>query len=190
MTSAKRQKDRQSKSTGEVHVSGIPSREYRYRDIRFRTVGSAKEMAVDGSVTPVDFFIQPPSDELWYIEYITLLILDPGVMAANVFGSLVAALSTGLEIIEKIKSVESIYTTIEDNADLAQCFFGGSTSSSPVGPTDAGFLDTVDRAVGRMPFHGIVSLDGADSDQFIARVNDDLLLVQSLMISAHVRIER
>lgn len=190
-TSAKRRRERQSVNPNERHSSGMPSRDYRYRDVRFRESGGSKAMSVNGSVTPVDFFIQPPSGELWIVDYVTLLLIDPGTMSAAVFGSLVGALANGLELIEKVNSVESIYTNVQDNADLAQCFFGGTLSGvSPSGGADLGFLDTVDKVTGRMCFDGKVTLDGDDNDQLILRVNDDLLLIQSMQASAHIKVRR
>lgn len=188
--SKRRNEARQSRSQNERHNSDIPSRDYRYRDIRFKTGGGSKAMNVNGSGGAIDFFIQPPAGELWFVDYITLLLIDPGVMGAGVFGSLVAALGSGLDIIEKINTVESVYTNLQDNADLAQCFFGGVPTPGGVAGADDGFLDEVDKAIGRMVFDGKVTLDGADNDQLIGRVNDDLLLIQTMSMTAHIRVER
>jgi len=188
--STRRRLQRQSKNQNEQHSSGILSRDYRYKDIRFREPGGSKEMAVDGSVAAVDFFIQPAGGELWIIDYVTLLLIDAGDMNANVFGALGAALGTGLQLIERINGAESIYSTIQDNADLAQFFFGGTSTIGAGGGVDAGFLNTVDKALGRITFDGKITLDGDDNDRLIIRVNDDLTGIDTLMTSVHIREER
>lgn len=185
----KKNRLRQSQNTNEVLSSGMYSRDYRYRDLRFRESGGAKNMNVDGSSTPVDFFLGPPSGEIWQIKYLTLLLIDPGVMAHNVFGSLVAGLANGVELLEKINSVENIYTLLEDNADIAQCFFGGNTSQG-LGGADPGFLDEIDQVTGRMTFEVPPILDGDDGDQMIIRINDDLQLLTIMAGSAHVAIPK
>lgn len=189
--SSKKGLDRQSKNSNEVHLSGMPSRDYRYRDIRFKESGGSKAMNVNGSSVAVDFFIQPPTGELWIVDYITLLVIDPGTMAEGVFASLVAGLTNGLDIVEKVNSVESVYTNVKDNADLAQCFFGGILSGvGSAGAIDFGFLNEVDKVIGRMTFDGKIVLDGTDNDQLIGRVRDDLLLVQTMSMTAHIKVLR
>lgn len=189
MTSTKRRIDRQSKDGTERHDSGLVSRDWRYQDVRFEESGGSKAMNVNGSGAAVDFFIGPPPGELWVIEYASLLLIDPGTMAAAVFGSLVGALTNGLKMIEKINGVEKVYAEAKDNADLALSFFGGqlTPASSAVGD---GFLNNIDKVSGRISFSGNVILDGDDSDQLILRVNDDLLLIETLNAAAHTRVER
>lgn len=189
--STKKDQERQSKQVNERHDSGMPSRDYRYRDVRFEESGGSKAMNINGSGASVDFFIQPPTGELWIVDYATLLLIDPGDMSVSVFGSLVAGLTNGIDMIEKINSVENVYTNILDNADLAQCFFGGILSGAgPAGAVDFGFLDEVDKVIGRMSFDGKIVLDGNDNDQLIIRIRDDLLLIQSLTATAHIRTPR
>lgn len=189
MSSKARRKARESKDINAGHNSGLFSRDYRFKDLRFREPGGSKEMSVDGSGTPVDFVMQPPPGELWIVEYITFLLIDPGNMIAGNFGALGAPLTTGVQLLEVINSSESIYTTLKDNADVAQCFFGGVPATGGVAGADPGFLNEVDKAIGRYPMDGKVTLDGDDNDQLIFRINDDLLLIQLMQTSAHVRIE-
>lgn len=182
---------KQTLNPNERHSSGISSRDYRYRDLRFRNSGSSKEMNINGSGGAVDFFLGPPAGEVWYVDYLTLMIIDPGDMNFNVFGGLVAALANGVELIEKIGGVENIYTTLEDNSDIAQCFFGGTlTSAGPAGSVDLGFLNEVDKALGRMAFDRPITLDGDDDDRMIIRINDDLLLLQAFRASGHIAIPK
>lgn len=182
---------RQSKNVNERHISGMPSRNFRYQDVRLKESGGSKLMNVDGSGAPVDFFIQPPVGELWIVPYVTLLIIDPGDMGPEVFGSFGAALTNGLKLIEEVNSVESVYTTLVDNADLVQCFFGAGLSGIAAGlGADAGFLNSVDKALGRMEFSTPIILNGDDNDKLLLRVADDLLLIEYMAASAHIRVER
>ncbi len=189
-TSTRRRLAKASQNTNERHNSGMPSRDVRYQDLRFRETGGSKLMSVDGSSTPVDFTLGPSAGELWIVDYLTLLMVDPGDMNPQVFGGFVAALSTGLQVIESINGSENICTTIEDNADLAQCFFGGIPGVGGIPGADDGFLNSPDKALGRMPFEYPITLDGDESDKLILRVNDDLLLIQYLAGSAHIKLNR
>lgn len=189
-TSPRRRRAKQSQNTNERHNSGMPSRDVRYLDRRFREPGNSKLMSVDGSSTPVDFSLGPGSGELWIVDYLTLLLIDSGNMDPGVFGGTVAALTNGLEVIESINSVESIYTTIEDNADIAQCFFGGVPAPGSVAGADPGFLNNVDKGIGRMPFGYPITLDGDEGDKLIIRVNDNLIGIDYLAASAHLKVKR
>lgn len=189
--SKKRRDSVQSKNPNERHRSGMPSRQYRYQDKRFREAGSSKLIGgTDGSSADIDFMLAPPAGQLWIVDYITLLMIDPGNMEPTDFGSLGAPLGNGLQVVEKINSVESVYTTIEDNADLAQCFFGGIPTPGGVVGADPGFLNSIDKALGRMPFDMPITLDGNDGDMLIIRNRDNLTAIQFMAASAHVKLER
>ncbi len=64
---------------------------------RFANDAGATDMAVDGSVTPVDFKVSAITGRDVYLRSISVLIGDGGTPALNKFGSL-AALANGVEI--------------------------------------------------------------------------------------------
>ncbi len=180
----------QTLNPNEIHLSTLPGREFSYRDPRFLN-GADKNMNVLGTLgTPVDFVLGPAPGEIWFVEYITLLLIDPGDMDFNIFGGFVTALTNGFQVLEKVEDDEKIYTTIMDNSDLAQCFFGGNPRLKPSGATDNGFLNEVDIVTGRMEFGANIVLDGNDVDQMIFRVRDDLQAITFLGASAHVKVPR
>ena len=187
---AKNQKLRKSLSkTSERAVvrSAILADFIHYKDMRFKEPGDSALMSVNGSGTPVDFKVAPAAGDIFQVSYITLLLLDAGTMGPSVFGSLGAGLTNGLELHAQINGQAHVFTNLKDNGDLFQCFFGGQSGvlSSPA--ADAGFLDTVDKAGGRMVFDYPVTLDGDKGDFISMKVQDDLLAIDFLKMSAHLR---
>ena len=82
------------------------------------TPGGSSNMAVDGSVTPVTFFVQPPSDEIWRVLHIFLIIEDTGLYRPDNYGA-IGALTNG--IVSAVRTGTSPLVTgafpIQTNAD-------------------------------------------------------------------------
>lgn len=151
-------------------------------DKRFEDSGSARNLGVDGT-TPVDYFLGPAAGEVWACSYLSLLLVDPGTMTEGVFGGLVSGLTNGLELLSDINGAERRHTNLKDNADLLQCFSGGISGMSTI-PGNTGFLNTEDFTAGRMSLDDMI-LIGDNGDKLIARVRDNLSLVQFLGITLH-----
>lgn len=70
-------------------------REYLCRHLR-NAAGSG-QTAIDGSVTPVEFFIRPPGDEIWRIARMVVFIEDSKINADD-YGAIVGGLTNGVEL--------------------------------------------------------------------------------------------
>ncbi len=114
----------------------------------------------------------PASDELFFVYEVPLILIDSGTMAPAVFGSLVGALTNGLELVVVQAGVEKIVCNVKNNLDLALCFFSGNFGSGL--PAATGFLETVDYVTGSFKFDTPVLLDGSKNDELFFRVQDDL----------------
>lgn len=190
--SALKERTLQTQNPNERHDSTIPGREYRYLDPRFINSGGAKNfnVLVGTDIAPIDFSVGPGQGEIWFVEYITLLMVHTGNMDFGVFASLGSPLTNGLLLLEKIENTEKIYTTLMDNVDVAQCFFGGIANNIGGTANDPGFLNNVDVVSGRMDFKANVVLDGNDGDLLTFRNRDDLTTLGFLGASAHIKIPR
>ncbi len=180
-----------SRNHGEVHNSGMPSRRWNQRDIRFRETGGSQEMNVDGT-TPKDFIAAPATGEIWIVDYLTLALIDPGDMEPATWGSKVATpLALGLLLFSTLNTVEREMTNLKDNLDILQCFAGALPGALAVGAVDPGFLNTVDYVSGCMhyPPGKELILIGDDSDNIGFRVRDNLLDTLHLRASVHYRID-
>lgn len=152
-------------------------------DIRLLNGGS-KLMSVNGSVTPQVFKAAPPADQIWFVEWVSMTMADDGDMDLDVFGSLLAPLTNGVELGVKIDGVDYINTKFKDNADILDCFFGGSAVSTANPAADPGFGNTPDMVSGRCELTGYYTkLDGSKGDEIKMIVNDDLTGID-LMTSA------
>ena len=178
----------QTQNPNESHDSTIPGREFLYQGLMFLDSGGSKDMSIDGA--PTDFVIAPPNDEIWFIEHITFILIHTGDMNFDVFGSLVNPLGTGLEIIVSYGGNEEIITTLKDNVDISQCFFGGLNNSQSGNPTDPGFLNNFDMVTGRMEFKANVVLDGSENDKLLFRINDALSTIDFMGAAAQIKIPR
>ena len=182
---------RQTQEPNEHHVSTIPSREFRYITPRFLDPGGSRNMGVDASGGDLDFVMGPPSSEIWFIEFVTLFINDPGDMNFNSFGSIAAlAPADGFLLLENIDGNENEICNIMDNLDIEQCFFGSKPRSQATAGADNGFLNEPDIGSGQMEFKANIVLDGSTDDQLIFRVRANLLAVLHIAATAHVKIPR
>lgn len=82
-----------------------PVAEYRTRHLR-NAAGSA-EAAVDGSVTPVEFYVRPVAGEVWRIARM-LVFLEASSIAAGSYGPVpVGSLSNGIRVYLANSDVET-----------------------------------------------------------------------------------
>ena len=179
---------RQTQNPNESHNSTIPGREFLYQGLMFLDSGGSKVMSINGA--PTDFFIAPPTTEIWFVEHITLVLIHTGDMDFNVFAALGTALTTGLEIIVSYDGNEKTITNLKDNIDISQCFFGGITNSQSGAPTDPGFLNNFDTVTGRMEFKANIVLDGSENDKMIFRISDNLSTLDFMGAAAQIKIPR
>lgn len=152
-----------------------------YKIARFEDSGSA-DMDVDGSGADVEFDFTPGGGELFLVEAVSFVIIDPGSMDATDFGSIVG-LSTGLKLEAKVNggAITEIMN-IKDNVDIATHFRGeGETDAE-----DRGFLDDRDQYRGIIKFIRPILLDGSKSDFIRWVVRDNLVRVKVLRSSVRM----
>lgn len=165
-------------------ISAVPANDVYYGMVNFLN-GSSKAMNVNGSVTPAVFQYMPPSDEIWYIESISILMIDDGTSSPTNFGS-ISALTNGLKL-DATSSVTGtpttkIFTNIKDNIDLVLRFPIGTFVSSATTTLGApqGFLESFDGHYGIMRFRVPIRLNGTTSDSIQWTVRDNLTNIGTL----------
>lgn len=150
-------------------------------DRRFAN-GSNENLDVNGAGTAQDFTFGPPSGQVWYVRYVSLLILDPGSPDVDDFGSIGGGLSNGLQFIQKINSVEYQLGNFRDNGALTLCFTDSPVFGTANGENGQGWLDEDDTFLGTKSLDPPVKLNGDNGDEMIVRVRDNLNAVQRLQL--------
>lgn len=134
---------------------------------RLLNSGSAS-MAVNGSVTPVNFDFIPASGETWYVETIGLFLQDNGTTSPTNFGSL-ATLTNGVDVLIRSNGVEYNYTNLKTNIDIAMCF-----RDNYFVPGTVGLFETNDIAISEVIFKQPMILQNSTSDYVRFRIRDNL----------------
>lgn len=139
-----------------------------YQSGRLETSGGNSSMDVNGSNTSQDFFFEPASGEVFYLEAISVIIQDGGSQDVNDFGSL-GDLTNGVQIIHTRDGVERVIANLQANKDIAHCF------NATLVPNNSGFLDDVNLFAGKMVFGqtGLI-LNGDSNDRITFRVRDNI----------------
>ncbi len=83
----------------------IPLNKKLYRYLSLDGTGQGNlanvNMTVDGSTTPVEFYVQPPLGESWYIKRLVIGYKDNNGFSADEFASLGTTLTNGIRILAK-----------------------------------------------------------------------------------------
>lgn len=87
------------------------------------TPTGSSDMLVDGSVTPVDFFVEAPQDQDLYVTRISFIVVDQN-MSLNNFGN-IAALTNGVRLfyIDELGEVD-IADALQTNFDIVRLCSG------------------------------------------------------------------
>lgn len=133
----------------------------------FLTNGGSSDMAVDGSVTPVEFVTQPPTGKRWYVHTLDIIIEDNS-MNFSKFGGL-PALTNGVDFFAKQNgAAEALLGNIKRNGDFYifanDAFIESSTTDLLVAHIRT-----------RINTGTTFKLDDSNSEFMKAVVNDDLL---------------
>ena len=163
-------------------VSGGPDGLVTLPKITYLLDGSTKNMNVDGSVTPVVYEFAPSGTDIFFINGVSILILDPGKTEADKFGS-ITALTNGLQL--KVKTnggTETEITNIQDNTDLTLTFNSDITLSNGAGDN---WLNDKDWFKGTYQLDPIVQIDANQGDTIKIIVRDDLTEVKILRVLVH-----
>lgn len=130
--------------------------------------GTTIDMNVDGSTTAKTYQIQVPTNEIWYVDDLRILLMDKGSMDPQDFGSIADGLTNGLLLQADIKGTLYTMFNIQNNMDLAMLFKAQTPSDS----SEVGFLDTIDKFIGDRSFPIPLYLNG--DDILKVTVQDDL----------------
>lgn len=144
-----------------------------------RNSSNSYDMNVNGSVTPVDFYISPPTNETWFIGEWKLQILDQKGFDVGNFGALGSQLTNGLDCILEVNGVQTsiLDYTIKTNADITEMTFDSKLET---------FGNTSDSLHARWSFSDSgqnIRLSGSTNDKLIVRVQDDLTALTSFKIN-------
>lgn len=144
------------------------------------TPSGSEDMKVDGSVTPVEFWVPASQEGDRYISYVSFMLADAGA-TLNDFGSLGGALANGcLFFYERLDRTVIIHEGIQTNFMLVrmcliQPAFGSGVQSvrlpNVIGNSEA--FVPVFPARGIMPPFGI-KLDQGSRQRLVFRIRDNI----------------
>lgn len=98
---------------GKIDITPFPGIAFR----GFVTNGISPDLNVDGSVTPVEFNVAPPSGKIWYIHNISLVIEDNAINFTK-FGGILA-LTNGVDFKVKQNGLsEELLANIKNNGEF------------------------------------------------------------------------
>jgi len=136
---------------------------------------TTRNMAVDGSVTPVKFFLPVPSTQIWSMANFMFIIRDSKTLDAAGWGNNGGvSLANGMRVGVTINSVDYDFTPLPwiNHTDLVS--IGGRFELHAWGQGD----DFVSLYIRVSNFVGTrVRLDGSRGDTFWMQVNDDLTYI-------------
>lgn len=146
--------------------------------------GSNENLDVNGSSTTQNFLFGPPSGQVWYVEEVSIVILDPGTSDIDDFGSISGGLTNGLQLLAEISSTEYEIGNYQNNGTLSLGFANHAVFGQTTGEGGAGWFDEDDAFMGVQKFRKPVCLNGTNGDQLIFRVRDNLNNIQRIKASA------
>ncbi len=136
---------------------------------------------VNGSITPVEFWIQPDTNEIFEIAQISLTLSDSGNPSLEDYGSIIGPLSNGVQMFVELNGVKFNFgTSFKNNKELitlgASEYFKETFSSSVETSTHIFNAKEFAKRLG-------VRLNGKTQDKFGIRVQDDLTGLTSHVFS-------
>lgn len=143
-------------------------------------------MAVDGSITPVEFFITPSAGTQFHSSITSIEVSDSGSPVLSDYGSISGPLTNGIQFFLDIGGViTDIFAPIKSNRDLLNLApaltrqnFAGNQSLE---------IYTFDT---RLHSNAPVVLNSATGDRFGVRIQDDLtmLIEHSVVTKGNIRL--
>lgn len=146
---------------------------------------TTRNQNVNGSITPVRFFIGPPAGEIWQLTRFIFIIRDTGAFDSGGWGNNGGApLANGMTVGADFGSTELVFTPIPwtSHADLAGVAYDVTHHSWGSGDEFVVMRLTMQKAGSNL------RLVGDDGDNFWMQVNDDLsyLVEQRCMVQGFV----
>jgi hypothetical protein len=139
----------------------------------------SKLMNVNGTLAvPIKFTLAPTAGLTYFVESLSLFLVDIGTMDYGDFGSIAGALANGLLV--SVKSKGTIYPicNIVDNIDLTLFFKADPVTG--VGGASTGFLNDGDYFVGTVDFNNPIIIQNSTADEIYAEVRDSLSALDHL----------
>jgi len=152
-------------------INPVPSQNT-IEQTKFLLNGTAKNMNVDGSITPVVFDFSPGAGEVFQIGSICFYMAQAGGLASDKFEN-IPALTTGLLVEIQADGILRTFSNLQSNADLGVIFFGGSSTGSKTSWE------------GQANFESTTRIDGDQGDFVRATVRD--VLTSVILIQMAVR---
>jgi len=165
-------------------TSVIPAEMIMHLPEYLEDVGNNREMDVDGTIAKV-FDFTPGASELWYLDFLKMLIVDPGSMDLDDFGSIPGPLTNGVLIEIKANGILHAPFNLTDNIDLDNFFGSNARGGMDSSDDDETFLDEGDQYKGIKLFHPVITLDGDQGDFVKATVRDDLRDLKAFNMILH-----
>jgi len=156
----------------------VPQTDLIYRVVSLqRTSDNQKAMNVDGSTTTQHFDFVPGSGETWYIEEITIFIIDQGPTTATNFGA-ISALTNGCILLITSSGIDyTIFNDLKNNTDFL-LYFGNYPYVTPV----VGFMEQSDTYKGTLQFNYPAQISGT-GDKVRFSVRDNLSSIDNFQMS-------
>lgn len=145
---------------------------------RFLLNGSTKDMAVNGSVTPVLYSAAPTGSDIWIIKSMSLFIFASGTVDPKEFGD-IAALTQGFLLSCQSAGVGYNIFNLQDNIDISNVF--SDQNFTPA--RGSGWLNNVDLVRAVLKFPAPITLRAANGDFIRATVRDNLTGIDELRMS-------
>ena len=141
---------------------------------RLRDSGGNSEMAVDGSTIPVEFYIQPPSGEVWYVAKWMIYIQDDKGFAVGKWGSN-GVLNNG--VLPQLNGHDMVNQPFKTNGDI---------ESTTIKTNLKEYGNTYDVLVAEWDFkESGTFIRLTDQDKLSVLIQDDLTVIESQHITAH-----
>lgn len=152
------------------------------------TPTGSSDMLVDGSVTPVDFFVEAPQDQDLYVTRISFIVVDQN-MSLNNFGN-IAALTNGVRLfyIDELGEVD-IADALQTNFDIVRLCsglpsFGDGTTAFIANNVDfisEGIIPILDLK-DTFGFRWGLEFRNGSTQKLILRIQDDITGIDAMNV--------
>jgi len=133
-------------------------------------ITGVQDASIDGSVTPVKYYIQPLVNEIYELKAVAIVVSDGGNIGLKEYGSISGGLTNGIRFFVEINGTESLiglgFKTNEDLIDLGP-------NRDRLAYANNRTLSYYEFNISRYAKNGII-LNGGNSDKFGVIVQDDL----------------
>ncbi len=144
------------------------------------------DMAVDGSITPVEFFIQPSVGLQFHSTITSIEVSDSGTPVLEDYGSITGPLANGIQFFIDFNGViTDIFAPIKSNRDLLN--LAPDLSRADFAGNQSVEIYTFDI---KRHSDSFVNLYSSTADRFGVRIQDDLtsLEAHSVTVKGNIRL--